>query len=75
MAYVSIGDKPDMDQLDSGQPMCVPTRANHLRCWGLDSHGQLFVPGLITSAAPRAVALAIPTMIFSVAFSVALLFH
>lgn len=33
-------------QFETAEDFCVPTRTNHLRCWGLDSHLQNFIPGL-----------------------------
>jgi len=62
-------------QPDTNLPYCVPARTNHLRCWGLDSHEQQFVPGLwvIQAGGYRLSALTLPCMAISIVSALGML--
>ncbi len=47
---------------------CVPVRTNQMRCWGLDTDGQLSVPGAAASSRPFA-ATASAALVFAAAMA------
>ncbi len=48
---------------------CVPVRTNQMRCWGLDSDGQLSIPGAATRPRPRVVVVAAAAIALAAAWA------